>query len=149
MLIYLVASAFLLGCTNGPLSEKWLGHYSFPNNDVEFPLYLSIHIEGARVSGMALDGSMEQAVITGSVREGRYELLLHPLKHGNDKSQDVHYRGKRTGDRIVGEWEHVAGVRGPWSSEITDLDAEEAIRLIRPPCKESEQSMGSDKIFAI
>lgn len=122
-------------CQEAPRSEKWIGTYSFPNNSPKFPLYLDIKIEGTRVSGRAFDGSMEEATVSGTVDGERYELLLHPLKHGTSAAQDVYYRGRRTKDSIEGSWEHVVGAKGPWTATVTRLAAKEALELHAPPCE--------------
>jgi hypothetical protein len=126
---------FITGCSKTTVNEKWIGHYSFPGNEIEFPLHVNIQVNGTRVTGIAIDGNMEEATISGSVEDGMYDLLLHPVKHGESKSQDVYYRGRRSGDEIVGEWEHVVGAKGPWVSKLTDLDAEEAIKILTGPCE--------------
>lgn len=123
-----------LGCQEAPRSERWIGTYSYPNNPMKFPLYLDIKIEGARVSGRAFDSSMEEASVSGTVDGERYELLLHPLKHGTSSGQDIHYRARRAKDSLTGEWEHVVGVKGPWIATVTDLAAKEALELNAPPC---------------
>lgn len=132
------ACAFVLtmtvGCQETPRSERWIGTYSFPNDSTKFPLYLEITVDGARVSGRAFDGSMEEATVSGTVNGEKYELLLHPLKHGTSSAQDIHYRARRAKDSLVGEWEHVVGVKGPWAATSTDLAAKEALKLHAPPC---------------
>ena len=127
--------AMMAGCQDAPRSERWIGTYSFPNRSTEFPLYLDITVEGKRVSGRAFDGSMEEAVVSGTVNGDQYDLLLHPLKHGTSSEQDIHYRGRRAKDSLAGEWEHVIGVKGPWTASITELAAKEALKLHTPPCE--------------
>lgn len=133
--IWALALATMAGCQDSPRSEKWIGTYSFPNHSTKFPLYLDIRVEGKRVSGRAFDGSMEEAAVSGSVNGDQYDLLLHPLKHGTSSEQDVHYRARRAEDSLVGEWEHVIGVRGPWAASITALAAKDALKLHTPPCE--------------
>lgn len=127
--------AMMAGCQDSPRSERWIGTYSFPNHSTKFPLYLDIRVEGKRVSGRAFDGSMEEAAVSGTVNENEYDLLLHPLKQGTSSEQDIHYRARRAKDSLVGEWEHVIGVRGPWAASITELAAKEALKLHPPPCE--------------
>jgi hypothetical protein len=117
----------LLAYPEEAFSEKWIGHYMYPGHDDKFPIYLDIRIQGVEVEGESFDGNMERATVTGSVENGFYNLLLHPVKHGDKTNQDVYYRGKRTGDSINGEWEHVVGVTGPWVSTITALGPEKAL----------------------
>lgn len=119
----------IFGCSKEIVSEKWIGYYLYPGSDIQFPLYLDIQIQDGTVQGIAFDGSMEKAAITGTVENGSYVLLLHPVKHGEQKNQDVYYRGKRSGDTItiVGEWEHIVGVTGAWASNRTELGPTEAI----------------------
>ena len=134
---------FGLSCSRATINEKWIGHYSFPGSEIEFPLHVSIQINGAQVTGIALDGNMEEAIISGTFENGMYDLLLHPSKHDESKDQDVHYREIRSGDEIVGEWEHVAGAKGPWISKLTDLDAAEAIKMLNKPCEPSHAANSS------
>jgi len=131
----LLSTALLLGCSEETISEKWIGHYSYPGSDVKFPLHVDIQIQGRKVKGVAFDGNMEEASVSGSVENGSYSLLLHPLKHGENKSQDVYYRGKRSGNTIVGEWEHVVGAKGAWVSSLTVLGPTEAIKPHKFPCE--------------
>jgi len=124
-----LAIAVLGGCEER--SEKWVGTYSFPNDSTKFPLYLDLVVKGEQISGRAFDGSMEEAAVSGSVRGEQYELLLHPLKQGASTGQDIHYRGKRAKDTVVGEWEHVVGVKGTWTATITALAAKDALQAPR------------------
>jgi hypothetical protein len=78
---------------------------------------------------------MEEAAVSGTVNGEKYDLLLHPLKHGTSSEQDIHYRARRTKDTLAGEWEHAVGVKGPWIATITDLAAIDALKLHAPPCK--------------
>ena len=110
-------------------------HLFVPERFNEVSALSDIKVEGARVSGRAFDGSMEEAAVSGTVTAERYELLLHPLKHGTSSEQDVHYRARRAEDALAGEWEHVVGAKGPWTATITDLAANEALKLHAPPCK--------------
>lgn len=125
----------MLGCQEAPQSERWIGTYSFPSDSTKFPLYLDITIEGARVSGRAFDGSMEEAAVSGTVNGDKYDLLLHPLKYGTSSEQDIHYRAQRAKDSLRGKWEHVAGAKGPWTATITDLAAKEALKFHALPCE--------------
>jgi len=125
----------MVGCQEAPRSEKWIGTYSYANDSTELPLYLDIKIEEARISGRAFDSSMEEATVSGTVNGERYELLLHPLKHGTSSEQDIHYRARRANDSLAGEWEHVAGVKGPWTATITDRAARPALELHTPLCE--------------
>lgn len=68
----------VVGCQDAPRSERWIGTYAFPNDSTKFPLYLDIAVEGARVSGRAFDGSMQEAAVSGTVNGDSYDLLLHP-----------------------------------------------------------------------
>lgn len=129
------ALILVLSCSTETVNENWIGHYSFPGHEIDFPLHMSIQIKGKEVSGLAIDGNMEEATISGTIENGSYELLLHPVKHGDSKEQDVHYRGKRTGNEIVGEWEHVVGAKGAWVSKLTSLQAEEALKGFDASCK--------------
>ncbi|MEW8291521.1 MAG: hypothetical protein AB2672_13415 [Candidatus Thiodiazotropha endolucinida] len=134
------ALALLVSCSNEVKNEKWIGYYKFEGNEIQFPLHLDIQIQDEKVKGLAFDGSMEKATVAGTVKDGFYELLLHPVKHGEKTNQDVHYRGKRTGDAIVGEWEHVVGVKGPWVSNITNNGPREAMEPYRIPCEDVKVS---------
>ena len=133
--IFALVLAIMAGCQGSLRSERWIGIYSFPNHSTKFPLYLDITVEGKRVSGRAFDGSMEEAAVSGTVDGDQYELLLHPLKHGTSSEQDIYYRARRAKDSLVGEWEHVIGVKGPWVASITELAAKEALKLHTPPCE--------------
>ncbi len=84
---------FAGGCSRAPVNEKWIGPYSFPGSEIEFSLHVSIQIKGKQVTGLAVDGNMEEAPISGSIGKGMYDLLLHPSKPGESKNQDVYYRG--------------------------------------------------------
>ena len=140
----LLTLTLLFGCSKEVTSEKWIGHYMFTGKDIQFPLHIDIQIQDGKVRGVAFDGSMEKATVTGAMENGSYELLLHPVKHGENTTQDVYYRGKRTGDSIVGEWEHVVGVTGPWVSKITDFEPAEAIEQYRIPCEDIKVSGKED-----
>lgn len=126
------------GCTKDPVKEKWIGHYSFPSHPEKFPLYVDIVINGEAVRGKAIDGNREIATVTGTLKNGYYELLLHPMKHGENKKQDVWYKGNRNGNHIIGEWEHVVGAGGPWNATLTTLGVNEAIKPYIKPCKKVE-----------
>lgn len=134
---------FAGGCSRAPVNEKWIGHYSFPGSEIEFPLHVSIQLKAKQVTGLAVDGNMEKASISWSIETGMHDLLLHPSKPGESKNQDVYYRGKRSGDEIAGEWEHVAEAKGPWSSKNTDLDAAQAIKMLSKPCEPSQTAISS------
>ena len=133
-----VCVAVMVGCSKEPISERWIGYYSFQSHPVKFPLYVDIVIEGESVHGTAIDGSNEKAAVTGTVIDGYYSLLLHPEKHGNNKGQDVWYKGSRNDNNIVGEWVHVVGPSGPWSATLTTLGPVEAIKPYIKPCKKAE-----------
>lgn len=122
-------------CADEVISEKWIGHYMYTGSDIKFPLHIEITIKGKEAHGVAFDGSMEKATVSGTVANGMYVLLLHPVKHGNSTNQDVYYKGKRVGNTINGKWEHVVGVSGPWTSSITNLGPEEAIEKYKLPCE--------------
>ena len=125
--------------------EKWIGYYLFPGHNVKLPLYLELKIKGNNVSGSAVDGSDEVASVVGTIENGNYELLLHPLKHGSSKEQDVWYRGNRRNNLIEGKWVHVVGASGPWYSELTELNAEEALRPYKTTCENVEKLIGGCK----
>jgi|SRR5213083_612775 len=132
--LYALAVA-LVACEEGPKSERWIGVYSYPNNSMKFPLYLDITVKGRDVSGRAFDGNMEEAAVSGRVEGAQYSLLLHPLKQGSSTGQDIHYRGKRSEDSIVGEWEHVVGAKGGWNATTTELPPAPALKLHALPCE--------------
>ena len=142
--LFLTLAILSFNCSAEIVNEKWIGHYSFPNSDIEFPLHISIQIRGSQVSGTAIDGNMEEATVSGTVVSNEYDLLLHPIKHGDSKNQDVRYKGKRSGDEIAGEWIHVVGPRGPWISGLTDLNAKEAIKVKQEPCKNAHLAKGNE-----
>ena len=133
--LFLLLGILSFSCLAEDVNENWIGHYSFPGSDIGFPLYISIQISGTQVSGTAVDGNKELATVSGTAANNSYDLLLHPLKHGDNKDQDVRYKGKRSGNEIAGEWVHVVGPRGPWTSKLTDLNAEEAIEVLQGQCK--------------
>lgn len=139
-LLCALAVTLLAGCEESPKSERWIGTYLFPNHSIEFPLYMDITITKGRVSGRAFDGTMDEATISGSVDGDAYAFLLHPLKHGASTEQDVHFRGIRSANSIVGEWEHVVGVKGKWTASATDLPPKEALEQYIPPCDQASQS---------
>ena len=138
--LLLICVAVSGGCTKEPVNEKWIGYYSFPSHSEKFPLYVEIIIKGESINGTAIDGNNEKATVTGTLKNGYYSLLLHPEKHGKNKSQDVWYKGNRKGNNIIGEWEHVVGAGGPWNAAITTLDPVEAIKPYIKPCKEVENT---------
>lgn len=122
------------------VDEKWIGHYMYQGSDIKFPLHIEISIKDGKANGVAFDGSMEEATVTGTVKDGAYDLLLHPIKHGSNASQDVYYKGNRSGNTITGRWVHVVGVTGPWVSTITSLSPKEAIEKYKLPCEMTEVS---------
>ena len=126
------------GCTQEPISEKWIGYYSFPSHTVKFPLYIDIVIYSEAVNGTAIDGSNDKAIVTGTLKDGYYSLLLHPEKYGKNTDQDVWYKGSRSDNNIVGKWVHVAGPSGPWNATLTTLGPVEAIKPYIKPCKKAE-----------
>jgi hypothetical protein len=132
---YALALALMLSCEESPKSERWIGVYSYPNNSTKFSLYLDLTVKGRDVSGRAFDGNMEEATVSGRVDGTQYSLLLHPQKQGSSTGQDIHYRGKRSEDSIVGEWEHVVGVKGSWNAATTELPAGPALKLHALPCE--------------
>jgi hypothetical protein len=131
--LYALAVGLSVGCEQTPRSERWIGAYSYPNNSLKFPLYLDLTVKGEQVSGRAFDSNMEEAAISGTVNGAQYSLRLHPLKQGASSAQDIHYRGKRAKDGILGEWEHVVGVKGSWTATTTELGPKEALKLHAPP----------------
>ena len=130
-----VAVLLTTACEEAPKSERWMGVYSYPNDSTKFSLYLDITIERGHVSGRAFDGNLEEATISGNVEDASYSLLLHPIKQGSSSSQDIHYRGMRSKDSIVGEWEHVVGVKGLWTATTTEISPKEALKLHEMPCE--------------
>ena len=36
----------IVGCEDAPRSERWIGIYSYPNNSIEFPVYLELTVRG-------------------------------------------------------------------------------------------------------
>ena len=142
--LFLILAILSFNCSAEVVNEKWIGYYSFPSSDIEFPLHISIQIRGTQVSGTAMDGNMEEATVSGTVVSNVYDLLLHPIKHGENKNQDVRYKGKRSGDEIAGEWIHIVGPRGPWISRLTDLNAEEAIKVKQEPCKRAHLAKSNE-----
>ena len=138
--IWALAFSLMGGCEEATKSERWIGTYLYPNHTMEFPLYMEITITGGRVSGRAFDSTMDEATISGSVEGAAYSLLLHPLKHGASKEQDVHFRGTRSNGSITGEWEHVVGVKGKWTASKTDLAPMEALNLYALPCDEAKRN---------
>lgn len=136
-LLCAVAVVLMASCAEAPKSERWISVYSYPNNSTKFPLYLEITIKGGRVLGRAFDGNMNEGTISGSVDGPSYSLLLHPLKQGSSSDQDIRYKGERLKDSIVGEWEHVVGVKGPWTATATKLELKEALEPYKPPCEGS------------
>ena len=133
----LLPAFVLAGCGEIEREERWLGHYHLPGVAEEFPIYLHLSIHGGEVLGNAVDGNLEEATILGVVEERKYELLLHPTKHGDHRGQDVYYRAQRTGDSLVGEWEHVVGATGEWEAELTDLSQAAAESVFAAPCNEA------------
>ena len=131
--------ALVMGCEETPKTQRWIGAYMYPGYSEKFPIYLDITITGGRVSGRSFDGNMEEATVSGSVEGAAYSLLLHPLKQGASTEQDVHFRGMRSNDSIVGEWEHVVGAKGKWTASLTDLAPNEALRLYIPPCEQASR----------
>jgi hypothetical protein len=138
-----IVALVLAACEEAPKSERWIGVYSFPNDSTKFPLYMNITIEGGKVSGRAFDGNMEEASISGKAKDGSYSLLLHPIKQGSSVKQDIYYRGKRSNDVIVGKWEHVVGVKGPWNATATELSPKEALKLHEISCEASNVVSGN------
>ena len=128
----------LVGCDNPQISERWIGFYSFPNDDKKFPLYMDLKIEDGIVTGNALDGNMEEATVGGTVEGESYSLHLHPVKYGSNTNQDVYYRGVRSNDSIVGEWQHVVGVKGSWNANMTGLAPKEAMKPYEVACAEGK-----------
>jgi hypothetical protein len=143
--LYALTVGLIVGCEQAPRSERWTGAYSYPNNSLTFPLYLDLTVKGEHVSGRAFDGNMEEAAISGTVNGAQYSLLLHPLKQGASSAQDIYYRGKRAEDGIVGEWEHVVGVKGRWTATTTELGPKEALKLHASPCEPSSITQKADR----
>lgn len=131
----LIASLLIGGCVSHDRTEHWIGYYQYPGVEDRFSIYMEFSIRNGMVSGLATDSS-GLADIKGTFVAGHYELLLHPMNQGGSVEQDVWFRGVRSRDTIVGEWEHVVGVSGHWAASITDLEAESALRLERLPCDE-------------
>jgi hypothetical protein len=133
--LFAVTLLLIAGCENHSRPEKWVGTYTYSNDSPKFPIYFDLTIVGEHVAGRAFDGNMEEADITGNIAEHSYSLLLHPLKQGSSTDQDIRFRGTRSQDAIVGEWEHVVGVNGAWSAKATELPPNDAIRVLLPPCQ--------------
>jgi len=134
LIAFLVLALSLINaCGNQTRYERWVGHYKFPESDVEFPFYMELVISGKKVTGRSVDPS-DVATIRGSLLGEHYELLFHPLDQGDSTDQDIYFRGTRRVDDIVGEWEHVVGVVGPWSAKLTELEEIEALDLSGLPC---------------
>jgi hypothetical protein len=127
----------MAACAEEPKSERWISVYSYPNDSTKFPLYLEITVKDGHVLGRALDGNMNEGIITGSTDGSSYSLLLHPLKQGSSSDQDIRYKGDRSKDSIVGEWIHVVGVKGPWTATSTKLGPKEALAPYKLPCEGS------------
>jgi hypothetical protein len=139
--ILLISVGLLLSsCEKAPSTELWIGTYTFPTDSPDFPLYMELTIQGGVVSGLAFDGTLEDASVIGTIEENYYSLLLHPVKHGSNRDQDVTYRGQRSGDMIVGEWVHVVGASGPWKAQLTNKSLHEAMEFHRPPCSRASKN---------
>lgn len=140
---FCVALLLFSGCDNPKIDEKWIGFYTYPNDETKFAFYMDLTIEDGVVTGRAWDGNMEEAIIGGTIDGGSYSLTLHPEKQGKSKSQDLYYRGIRVKDSIVGEWEHVVGVIGSWNATVTDLAPADALKLYQLPCPKQNLASGN------
>ena len=130
----------MTACAEVPKPERWISVYSYPNNQKKFPLYFEITVKEGLVIGRAFDGNMNEGTVRGSFDGSSYSLLLHPLKQGLSTDQDVRYKGERSKDSIEGEWEHVVGVKGPWTATATKLEAKKALEPYKLECEESGTS---------
>ena len=139
VILFISLGLLLTSCKNEITTEVWVGTYAFPKDSADFPLYMQLNVHRGVVSGRAFDGSLEEASIDGTIKQGYYSLILHPLKHGSNQEQDVTYRGQRSGNTINGEWVHTVGVSGPWKALITHMSLNEAMEDSRPPCVETSQ----------
>lgn len=138
-ILFISLGVLLASCKKELDTEIWVGTYAFPTDSPDFPLYMELNVQRGVVSGRAFDGSLEEALINGTIKQDYYSLLLHPLKHGSNRGQDVTYRGQRSGDTINGEWIHTVGGSGPWQARITHMSLSEAMEASRTSCVQMSQ----------
>ncbi|WP_372836253.1 hypothetical protein [Pontibacterium sp.] len=141
-LVLLVVFPTFVHASDG--KENWVMTYSF-SDGVELPaLYLEVVLNNDQISGVAKDDSEDLASLTGSVNQQSYQFTIHRFEMGNDTSQDIIFKGVRVGNQISGKWQHVVGVSGQWSAELTTLAPKEALKPYLKPCKELEASRSNN-----
>ena len=120
--------------------EKWVIEYSFTDGKKLPQAYIDISIVDGVISGIATDLSNDKASVSGSVKGITYKFVIHPIKHGDDTSQDIEFVGIKKGAKISGQWSHAIGPRGIWSAYKTSKSAESALKNYKNKCIKVEQA---------
>lgn len=120
------------------INEKWVIEYSFTSGK-EFPqAYIDININDGKIVGTANDLENDSASVSGSVSGMTYNFIIHPLRHGDSKGQDIEFVGIKNGSKISGQWAHAVGVKGVWSAYKTSKNAEKALKKYKKPCDKAK-----------
>ena len=131
-LILLIAGYFSFQSPVSAQEQNWVLNYSIKGVDIP-SLYLTLSISGSQVSGTgkASDCPEDLATVSGTIEQGKIELVLHPIDRVHNDGQGFYFSGHLKSQIMSGYWSmpyNIENKSAPWTAKKTELSANEAIK---------------------